>query len=161
MNGEKLSQMFSQDPTCQCGFPVENRIHQLLDCSMYNDIRQYCISRMTQLILTKHNNSITSEMIQERKTLVHLILDPSWFRVDIGSIGKGLPNILSKDTADRLEQLGRTFCYQLYRRRLDSLSELDESDDSDESNDSENYSIHDTSEDTSTNSDASSEEDFF
>ena len=159
MTGEKLAQMFGQNPVCQCGFQVESRLHLLLDCPIYKDLREYCIAKMTELILSKHNNQITEKMIHERIASTHLILDPSWFRMDIGSTGKGLPTAFSKDTADQLEKLGRTFCYQLYRRRFEILSEEDESEDSDEDcNDT--YSIHDTSEDSSIDSEVSSEEDY-
>ena len=39
MNGEKMEKMFGQSAACQCGFPVEHRFHQLLDCPIYNDLR--------------------------------------------------------------------------------------------------------------------------
>ena len=66
----------------------------------------------------------------------------------------------SKDTADQLEQIGRTFCYQLYRRRFEILSEEDESGDS-EDDSNETFSIHDTFDDSSIHSEVSSEEDYF
>ena len=41
MNGEKRNQMFGNKPTCLCGFPTENRRHQLLDCQIYGDLRDF------------------------------------------------------------------------------------------------------------------------
>ena len=154
MNGEKASKMFGQDPACQCGFPMEHRIHQLLDCSNYSDLRDFCILNMTELIISKHRNFISKEMIIQRNAMAHLILDPSWFRVDVGSTGKGLPCILNKDTADQLECMGRTFCYQLYRRRLELHSQVDTDSDTDTDED-DKYSLHDTSESSSSDSEYS------
>ena len=88
----------------------------------------------------------------ERKTLEHLILDPSWFRFDIGSPGKGLPNILEKSTSDDLEKIGRIFCYQVYKRRLSILTET-EATDSETDTDDDSYSLHDTTEEDSIETD--------
>ena len=123
----------------------------ILDCPKYSDLRHYCISRLTWIIISNHGNIITEEMIQTRTTIAHLIIDPSWFRIDIGSPNKGLPNILTKDTADQLEAIGRTFCYQIYRRRFEILSEI-ETDSETDTDDS--YSLHDST-DSSSNEDSS------
>ena len=80
--------------------------------------------------------------------MAHLILDPSWFRSDVGSEGKGLPCIMTKETTDQLERIGRTFCYQLYKRRFELYSK-DEDSDSDDTEDEDGYSLHDTSESSS------------
>ena len=74
-----------------------------------------------------------------------LILDPTWFRADIGSPGKGLPNILEKTTTDELERIGRTFCYQVYKRRFSLLSDNKDDSDSETDTDEDAYSLHDTS----------------
>ena len=77
--------------------------------------------------------------------MLFLILDPSWFRSDIGSPGHGLPNIMRKETTDELEKIGQVFCYQVYKRRFSILSV--EEDDS-ETDEESNYTLHDTTEDS-------------
>ena len=144
--------MFGEKPTCICGFKSENRRHQLLDCPIYNDLRDFCISRMTQLILTNYKNFITEDMIHHPDTLFFLLLDPSWFRKDLGSPGHGLPNILSEEDANMLECFGRTFCFQLYKRRFGILSE--ENTDSETEDDQDDYSLHDTTETDSSGTDS-------
>jgi len=53
MNGEKMRMLFGNNAACQCGFSVENHFHQLLDCSIYSDLREFCISEMTNIIISK------------------------------------------------------------------------------------------------------------
>ena len=88
-------------------------------------------------------------MIVESSTLECLILDPTWYRSDVGSPGRGLPNILEKRTTDELERIGRTFCYQVYKRRFSLLSEKKDDSDSETDTDEDEYSLHDTTEDDS------------
>ena len=153
MNGDKRNQMFGFKPTCLCGFPTENSRHQLLDCQIYGDLRDFCVSRMTALILSNHSNIISEDMIHHPDTLLLLILDPSWFTHSMGSDGHGLPNVFSEETANTLECFGRTFCFQLYKRRFSILSEEDS--DSETEVDEDAYSIHDTTEtDSSSSSDS-------
>ena len=102
---------------------------------------------MTHLIITNYKNIITEDMIHHPDTL--FLLDPSWFRQDIGSHGHGLPNILSEDDANSLECFGRTFCFQIYKRRFGILSEEDT--DSETDTDQDNYSLHDTTDTDSSN----------
>ena len=149
MNGSNAHKMFSENATCICGFPSENRRHQILDCSIYDDLRDFCVSRMTHLIVTNYNNIITEDMIHHPDTLFLLLLDPSWFRQDIGSHGHGLPNILSEDDANSLECFGRTFCFQIYKQRFGILSEEDT--DSETDTDEDNYSLHDSTDTDSSN----------
>ena len=130
MTGARIKQMFGRSSICTCGHPYEDRLHLILDCIDYLDLRQYCLSRMINIILINHPGIVTKEMISTRTSFAHLVLDPSWFRDDIGSIGKGLPNILSKETTDQLEGIGRTFCFQIYRRRFQTLSEVESDTDS-------------------------------
>ena len=101
---------------------------------------------MVNLILDNHPWIITENMIKHPNALGHLILDPTWFREDIGSAGKGLPNIMSKSTTDELENIGRTYCFQVYKRRFDLLSQSDCSSDT-ETDCDDSYSLHDTSSD--------------
>ena len=136
--------MFNKKPICICYHPYEDRLHMILDCPKYEDLRLFCANEMANLILAKHPNIISKNMITGRTAFAFLVMDPSWFREDIGSIGKGLPNIFTKETADKLEKIGRTFCYQIYRRRFQILSELDTDCDS-ETDDDVNYSLNDSS----------------
>ena len=159
MNGEKIKMMFGQNPACQCGFPVEHRFHQLLDCHLYSDLRDFCISEMVKLITSKYPDKISGEMVRQRNAMAHLILDPSWFRSDVGSEGKGLPCILKKETTDHLEKIGRTFCFQLYKRRFELYS-IDNDSDSDSEEDEDGFSLHDTTEGSSS-SDSNSDSDSF
>ena len=112
---------------CSCGYPIESRIHMILDCLVYTDLRDYCVSRMVSTITAAHSWVITVQQIKTRTAMAYLILDPSWFRRDIGSPGRGLPNIMTQETTDKLESIGRTFCYQLFKRRFSILSEVEES----------------------------------
>ena len=145
MTGKKISKFFGNKSNCNCGFPVESRAHILLDCTTYTDLRIFRIEKMIETILLHHPWIITEQMIMKRQTLLLLLLDPSWFRKDIGSPTKGLPNIMEKSTTDDLERMGRTLCYQIYRRRFSILNE--NNDDSETDTDEEAYSLHDTSED--------------
>ena len=77
--------------------------------------------------------------------MLYLILDPSWFRSDIGSSGHGLPNIMTKQTTDQLEKIGQVFSYQLYKRRFSILSEEEEDSETDEES---TYTLHDTTKDS-------------
>ena len=95
--------------------------------------------------------------MRQRNAMAHLILDPSWFRSDLGSEGKGLPPIMNKETTDCLENIGRTFCYQLYRRRFELYS-ADNDSDSESEEDEDGYSLHDTTE-CSSSSDSDSDSD--
>ena len=78
--------------------------------------------------------------------LANLILDPTWYRRDIGSNNRGLPNIMTPDDTNNLEKMTRTFCYQIYRRRFSLLSDVE--DNESETDDDDMYSLHDTSDDT-------------
>ena len=128
---------------------IGDRFHILLTCPTYSDLRKFCIDRMVKLILKVHPWVITEKMITHPNALGHLILDPTWFRSDIGSPGKGLPNIMAKETTDELEIIGRTYCFQIYKRRHEALSLID--DDSDSETDCDDiYSLHDTTSDEST-----------
>ena len=93
----------------------------------------------------------------DRTAFVFLVIDPSWFRIDIGASNKGLPNILTQETADQLEAIGRTFCYQIYRRRFEILSEVDTDSDTDTD---DSYSLHDST-DSSSSEDTSDWSDIF
>ena len=154
MNGHKINKMFGHSAACQCGFPVEHRFHQLLDCQIYNDLREFCINSMTKIITSKHPNQISGAMVRQRNAMAHLILDPSWFRYDIGSEGKGLPCIMTKETADQLEHIGRTFCFQLYKRRFETYSKKEDEEDTDSEDDEDDFSLHDTTEDSSSENDS-------
>ena len=90
MTGEKLNVMFKYSASCPCGFQNEDRFHILLTCSIYTDLRQYCISKMVDIILNAHPWIITEKMIKHPNALAHLILDPTWFRQDIGRGGTKL-----------------------------------------------------------------------
>ena len=84
---------------------------------------------------------------------------PEWsisslFRKDIGCMGHGIPNILSEVDADILEGYSRKFCYQLYRRRWQILEE-NESGSETEDEDEDVFSLHETTEDSSTIEDSS------
>ena len=92
-------------------------------------------------------------MLTERPVILHLILDPSLYRKDIGSKYRGLPNVFNEMDANEIEKMGRTFCYQLYRRRFQILSEENEEEDSDTDIDQDNYSLHDTTDTSSSDSD--------
>ena len=152
MDGFKLNKMFGQSSKCLCGHPMEERFHMLLDCTMYSDLREFCVENMVTILINSHPQIITESMIKERTTLAYLILDPSWFRIDIGSPMHGIPNILSLWEAEELERVSRTFCYQIYKRRFDLLSENDEDSETD---DDDEYSLHDTSdEDTEDSQDS-------
>ena len=148
--GEKLNKMFGQGPKCQCTYPVENRFHVLLDCPLYEYIRELCISRKVHL-LTQHPK-IKEIHVRQRKPLLYLLLDPTWFPKDIGCMGHGIPNILSEVDADILEGYSRKFCYQLYRRRWQIL---EENESGSETEDEDVFSLHDTTEDSSTIEDSS------
>ena len=156
MTGEKLNVMFKYSASCPCGFQNEDRFHILLTCSIYTDLRQYCISKMVDIILNAHPWIITEKMIKHPNALAHLILDPTWFRQDIGSLGKGLPNIMTKSTTDMLEIIGRTFCFQVYKRRFDIMSNTANSSDS-ETDCEDTYSLHDTSTDSDSSMDTDDE----
>ena len=106
---------------------------------------------MVDIILSTHPWIITKNMIIHPNALSHLIMDPSWFRKDIGSPNKGLPNIMTKETTDKLEIIGRTFCYQVYKRRFELLANIDDTDSETDCDDS--YSLHDIT--TSTENDSS------
>ena len=147
MTGVKQNKMFGYKSSCECGFKREDRFHILLTCSFYTDLRQFCIDRMVTVILNVHPWIITETMVKHPYALGHLILDPTWYREDIGSPGKGLPNIMSKKTTDELETIGRTYCFQVYKRRFEILSQK-EGDES-ETDCDDSYSIHDTSSDDS------------
>ena len=108
---------------------------------------------MVTVILDVHPWIITEKMIRHPYALGHLMLDPSWFREDIGSPGKGLPNIMSKSTKDELETIGRTYCFQVYKIRFEMLSQSEDSDSETDSDDS--FSLHDTS---SSNDDSGTED---
>ena len=131
----------NESPKCSCGYPIESRIHMILDCPVYNDLRNYCMSRMVSTITTAHPWVITVQQIKTRTAMAYLILDPSWFRRDIGSPGRGLPNIMTQETTDKLESIGRTFCYQLYKRRFSISSEVEERSETEGSSD---FSVPDT-----------------
>ena len=85
--------------------------------------------------------------------MAQMMLDPSWFRSDIGSSTRGFPNILTENTANNLEVIGRKFCFQIYRRRFDVLSEEENGSD-DETDCSDEYSLCDTSSSSSSESDS-------
>ena len=129
----------------------------LLDCNKYDDIREYCLSRMVLLITEKYP-VISEEMIRKSRLVqACLILDPTWYRRDIGSGNRGLPNIISQKDADALEKMSRTFCYQIYRRRFSFLSKFDDDDES-ETDDDDIFSLHDTTEE---DYDSSSDDDIY
>ena len=94
MTGEKINKMYGTNPSCICGHPVETRFHILLDCFKYSELRDYCTKQILEIINQFHP-TVPEAVIMDRTVLVHLILDPSWYRVDIGCTTKGMPNILA------------------------------------------------------------------
>ena len=150
MTGEKLAKMYGLKPTCNCGFPIENRFHILLDCETYRDLREHFIKKTIKIITDAHPWIITEHQIRDRTALCFLMIDPSWFRADIGSLGKGLPNIMKKEVTNEIEVIGRIYCYQIYRRRFSILSYNDDSDS--ETEDEDKFSLHDTSDESDTSS---------
>ena len=146
MTGEKMNSMFGSKPDCNCGYSNESRFHILLDCSTYHDLREFYIKKVIQILTTANPWVISEAKIRNRWALANLMLDPSWFRKDIGSPNRGLPNIMTKETTDELEKVSRIYCYQIYRRRFAILSESYESED--ETDDSDEYSLHDTTEES-------------
>ena len=75
----------------------------ILDCPKYSDLRNFCATNLKNIVISKHPNTISKEMIMDKTAFVFLVIDPSWFRIDIGASKKGLPNILTQETADQLE----------------------------------------------------------
>ena len=122
----------------------------LLDCKTYSDLREHFIQKTIKIVTGAHPYIITENHIRNRIALANLILDPSWFRADIGSSGKGLPNIMKKEVTNEIEVVGRIYCYQIYRRRFSILSYNDNSDS--ETEDDDDFSLHDTSEENDTTS---------
>ena len=94
MTGEKLNLMYGQNPKCLCSHPFENRSHLLLDCSIYQDVREHCISRMIHLIVSNHPE-ISEICIRDRTILTLLLLDPTWFPKDKDCPIKLFQNILT------------------------------------------------------------------
>ena len=133
MTGEKLNTMYG------------NRVHILLDCDLYNEQRDFCVQEIYKTIKLQHPE-IPLSTITNRTVLMHLILDPTWYRIDIGSPTKVMPNILSIEEANKIEITGRTFCFQIYRQRFNMMSEMENSSDSETSCD-DSFSLHDTSSD--------------
>ena len=131
MTGVKLHTMFQTNPTCACGYPWEDRYHLLLDCELYKDLRTYCTKMIIGSIQCNHPN-ISTGTITDRTVLIHLILDPTWYRSDIGSSFKIMANVLSAEEANFIETIGRTFCFKIYKRRFQYLSRNDPSDSDDE-----------------------------
>ena len=154
LTGEKLAKMYGVKASCYCGFPLESRFHILLDCVTYHDLREHLIKKFTTILTTACPWVMTEAHIRNRFTLAHLILDPSWFRRDIGSSGKGLPNLLSTEVANELEIVGRIYCYQVYKRRFSIPSENDCTSSDDDTEDEDDYSLHDTSDETSESSES-------
>ena len=150
MTGEKLHKMYGRNPTCICGFPVEDRFHILLDCLTYNDLRDSCISSIVDEIVVNYPPTRKEDVV-DRTVMAHMMLDASWFRADVGSSSKGFPNILTESTANNTEVIGRKLCFQIYRRRFDILSEEDNESD-DETDCSDVYSLRDTSSSSSSSS---------
>ena len=148
MTGEKIHKMYGMNPSCLCGHPMENRFHILLDCKIYNDLRNFCIQEITKVIKSQYPK-IQTETIQNRTVVAHLILDPTWYRNDIGSSTKIMPNILSIHESNKIEIIGRAFCFQVYKRRFAKLSVIDSIDSEDETDCSDSYSLHDTSSESS------------
>ena len=152
MTGEKLHKMYGRKPICICGFPIEDRFHILLDCPTYADLRDSCVSSIVAEIVDNYPPT-RKEEVSDRTVMAHMMLDPSWFRSDIGSSTRGFPNILTENTANNLEVIGRKFCFQIYRRRFDVLSEEENGSD-DETDCSDEYSLCDTSSSSSSESDS-------
>ena len=156
MTGEKINKMFNENPKCQCGFPIEDRFHILLDSQIYNDLREMCITSITSVIQNSHPE-ITDTTIRNRTVMAHLILDPSWYQISIGTSQKSLPNILNKTESNKIEVIGRAFCFRIYKRRFDNLSYIN-SDDNETSTDV-SFSVHDTESESSNSSNESGWED--
>ena len=84
MTGEKINKMFNENPKCQCGFPMEDRFHILLDCQIYHDLREICMTSIVSVIQNSHPE-ITENIIRNRTVMAHMILDPSWYQITIGT----------------------------------------------------------------------------
>ena len=153
MTGDILNKMYGRSPSCLCRFPVEDRFHLSLDCSIYADLRQVCITQIKTTIMTNYPQVLKEDITNRNGYVIsHLILDATWYRQDIGSSLKGFPNIFSKQVASTIETISRIFCFKIYRRRFELLSENSEEPDSDEETDcSDFYSLHDTSSSSSSN----------
>ena len=143
MTGEKFNLMYGSNPACICGHPLETRFHIILDCPIYSELREFCTKQIVDIIAINHKKIMLSTVLN-RTVLAHLILDPSWYRNDIGSSTKGMPNILNVETANKIEVIGRTFCFQVYKKRFNILTDIENDSDS-ETSCEDSYSIHDTS----------------
>ena len=143
MIGQKINKMYGTNPSCICGYPVETRFHILLDCLKYIELREFYQKQIID-IMAKFHPTVPVSVLMDRTVLTHLILDPSWYRFDIGSTTKGMPNILTLETANKIEIIGRTFCFQVYKLRFNLLSEI-ETDSDNETVCEDSFSLHDTS----------------
>ena len=76
LTGEKMKLLFNSRASCICGNPLESRIHMLLDCRIYTNLRGYCLNKMMEVIL---NSSVllATDMLTDRKVQLQLLLDPS------------------------------------------------------------------------------------
>ena len=85
MSCRRPNLLFCEKSTCICGVPTEDRLQQLLDRSLYNNIRNFSIYRVVILIKTNYSTTISEDMILKNKTLLKLILDPSCYPLELCS----------------------------------------------------------------------------
>ena len=148
MTGEKINQMYGTSAKCNCGYALEHRFHILLDCNSYQDLRELCFTTIVKVV-QKYHPQISENLILNRTVIAKLILDPTWYRKDIGLQNKDFPHILAVKESNEIEVIGRAYCYKIYKRRFEILSDSMDGSDSETETDA-SYSIHDTEESSDT-----------
>ena len=68
----------------------------ILNCPKYVDLHHFSVNKMANVFPAICPDILSKNMIIEITAFTFLVIYPSWFRVNNGSMGKGLPNILHK-----------------------------------------------------------------
>ena len=114
-NRAKFNQYTIDDTCTLCRANAETRVHFLVECSRFSNLRQGLIQSMRNILMTSNTKSRIDEVLTNQEKATQLILDSS-VRARNGDL------FIDTEMTDCIEKISRNMCYNLHKYRCDLLS---------------------------------------
>ena len=114
-NRAKFNQYKIDDTCTLCRANAETRVHFLVECSRFSNLRQGFIQSMRNILMTSNTKSRIDEVLTNPEKATQLILDSS-VHARNGDL------FIDTEMTDCIEKISRNMCYNLHKYRCDLLS---------------------------------------
>ena len=114
-NRAKFNQYKIDDTCTLCRANAETRVHFLVECSRFSNLRQGFIQSMRNILKTSNTKSRIDEVLTNPEKATQLILDSS-VHARNGDL------FIDTEMTDCIEKISRNMCYNLHKYRCDLLS---------------------------------------